>query len=269
MELGRIGLWHGSSAAGAAADIERLGFGALWIGGADGALSEVAAALAVTSRLVVATGIVNIWRQPARTAAVAYHQVTQRHPGRVLLGIGAGHRESVDAYERPYDALSGYLDVLDAAEVPRGHRVLAALGPKVTRLAAERTAGAHPFLTTPEHTARARDVLGDRLLAPEQKVILETDAGKARAIGREALAFYLTRENYRANLLRLGFDEDDLAGGGSDRLFDATIAWGDMDTIAGRVQAHLDAGADHVAINVLTGTEDLPRKEWRELAELR
>lgn len=278
MELGRIGLFHvrhplerdPSVRAQAVAELDELGFRALWIGGAAGDLDLVAAILAATSRLVVATSIVNVWRYPADATAAAYHRVTGQHPDRVLLGIGAGHRESVDSYVRPYRALTDYLDALDAAAVPQNVRALAALGPKVTRLAGERTAGAHPFLTTPEHTAQAREVLGaGPLLAPEQKVILEKDADKARAIGQQTLAFYLGLENYRASLRRLGFTDDDFAGGGSKRLFDATNAWGDLDTIASRVQAHLDAGADHVAVNVLTDTEDLPRDAWRELASLR
>jgi probable F420-dependent oxidoreductase len=163
-----------------------------------------------------------------------------------------------------------YFDQLDAASprVPQGERALAALGPKMLELARERTAGAHPYLVSPEHTAAAREVLGDGpLLAPEQKVVLETDPDTARAVARQHLAVYLRLPNYTNNLLRTGFSEDDLAGGGSDRLVDGIVVWGDLDAVAGRVRAHHDAGADHVCLQVLLADAPVfPRPEWRRLA---
>jgi probable F420-dependent oxidoreductase len=179
--------------------------------------------------------------------------VAGAYPDRLLVGIGVGHRPLVgDRYTKPYEKLVNYLDGLDAGGVPVEGRVLAALGPRVLALAAERAAGAHPYYTTPEHTAQAREILGpDKLLVPEQKVVLETDPEVARGLAREALDFYLKLPNYTNNWLRLGFTEEDLAGGGSDRLVDALTAWGDEEAIRARVQAHRDAGADQVIVQVL------------------
>ncbi|HEY9304596.1 MAG TPA: TIGR03620 family F420-dependent LLM class oxidoreductase, partial [Mycobacterium sp.] len=173
---------------------------------------------------------------------------------RFLLGIGVGHREHTQEYIKPYDALVDYLDQLDSAMVPTSRRVLAALGPKVLKLAAERSAGAHPYLTTPQHTAKARDKLGGSVfLAPEHKVVLSTDAAEARRIGRETVDHYLGLSNYVNNWLRLGFSEDDVQKPGSDRLIDSVVAYGTVDQIAARLNEHLEAGADHVAIQVLGG----------------
>jgi probable F420-dependent oxidoreductase len=174
-----------------------------------------------------------------------------------LLGIGAGHPEHTQEYVKPYDALVAYLDALDAAMVPTSRRVLAALGPRVLRLAAQRSAGAHPYLTTPEHTAKAREQLGGSVfLAPEHKVVLTTDTTQARAIGRQTVDRYLSLGNYVNNWLRLGFTQDDVAKPGSDRLIDAVLAYGTPETIAARLNEHCEAGADHVAIQVLGSAND-------------
>ena len=260
-DLGRFGVFRPtrSITPELAAKIEPLGYGAVWIGGSpDADLAWVDPALAQTSSLQLATGIVNIWSAPAPVVAESYARIESAHPGRFLLGIGAGHRERTEEYVKPYDALVGYLDALDAAMVPTSRRVLAALGPRVLRLSAERSAGAHPYLTTPEHTAKARELLGNSVfLAPEHKLVLTTDAGEARAVGREALDRYLGLSNYVNNWLRLGFTQDDVAKPGSDRLVDALVAYGTPDAIARRLNEHCEAGADHVAIQVLgAGSED-------------
>ncbi len=234
------------------AELERLGYDRVWFGASPPAdLSTVEPTLAGSTSLNVATGIVNVW--DGEPDGAAYKRVTAAHPGRFVLGIGAGHRQIVGArYTKPYDRLVSYLDGLDDGGVPESGRVLAALGPRVLRLARDRTAGAHPYLTTPEHTAQAREILGDgKLLVPEQKVVLSTDPTEARAIARGKLAMYLQLPNYTNNWLRLGFTETDLADGGSDRLVDALVAWGDADAIRERIAAHWDAGADQVALQVL------------------
>jgi probable F420-dependent oxidoreductase len=254
-QLGRYGVWLGTRSLdpGSAAHIEALGYGAAWIGRSpDADLAWVEPALAQTSSLQLATGIVNIWAAPAETVAASYQRIETAHPGRFLLGLGVGHPEHTQQYQKPYDALVGYLDELDAAKVPTSRRVLAALGPRVLDLAAKRSAGAHPYLTTPEHTAKAREQLGNTVfLAPEHKVVVTTDAEEARRIGREAVSFYLNLSNYVNNWLRLGFTEQDVRQPGSDKLIDAVVAYGTPDAIAARVTEHLEAGADHVAIQVL------------------
>lgn len=258
-ELGRFGVWlpTRSITPELAARIESLGYGAAWIGGSpDAELSWVEPALAETTSLQLATGIVNIWTAPAPAVAASFHRIENAEPGRFLLGIGVGHPEHTQEYVKPYDALTRYLDELDAAVVPTSRRVLAALGPRVLRLAAQRGAGAHPYLTTPEHTAKARSLLGQSVfLAPEHKVVLSTDADEARAIGRQTVEFYLGLSNYVNNWLRLGFTEADVRKPGSDRLIDAVVAHGTPETIAERLREHVEAGADHVAIQVL-GTQD-------------
>jgi probable F420-dependent oxidoreductase len=217
---------------------------------------------------VVATGIVNMWSTPAEEAAAGYRRLNDAHGGRFLLGAGIGHREQDQAYRSPYETIVDYLDRLDAEGVPAEGRVLAALGPKVLRLAAERAAGAHPYLTTPEHTRSAREILGaGPLLAPEQKVVLEPDPGRARAIAREALGRYLVLRNYVASFERLGFTAEDFAGGGSDALVDALVAHGDAAAVAARLAAHLEAGADNVAVQVLTEPGGDPRPALRSIAE--
>ena len=256
-DLGRFGAWlpTRSITPELAAAIESLGYGAAWIGGSpDADLAWVEPALAQTTTLQLATGIVNIWSAPAPAVAQSFERIENAYPGTFLLGIGVGHREHTEEYEKPYDALVGYLDELDAAMVPTSRRVLAALGPRVLRLAAERSAGAHPYLTTPQHTAKAREQVGKSVfLAPEHKVVLTTDRDEARAAGRRFLEHYLGLSNYVNNWLRLGFTQDDVSKPGSDRLIDAVVAYGTPEAIAQRLNEHCEAGADHVAIQVLGG----------------
>jgi probable F420-dependent oxidoreductase len=259
-DLGRFGVWlpTRSITPEFAAEIEALGYGAIWVGGSpDADLAWVDPALAQTTSLQLATGIVNIWSASAREVAESYARIESAYPGRFLLGIGAGHREHTQEYEKPYDALVSYLDELDAAMVPTSRRVLAALGPRVLQLAAQRSAGAHPYLTTPEHTAKARELVGNSVfLAPEHKVVLTTDAEKARALGRQTGDHYFGLSNYVNNWLRLGFTQDDVTKPGSDRLIDAVVAYGTPEAIAQRLNEHVAAGADHVAIQVLGGWQE-------------
>jgi probable F420-dependent oxidoreductase len=270
-DLGPYGVWLGarSITPDLAKEIESLGYGAAWIGGSpDADLSWVEPALAQTSSLQLATGIINIWSSPARAVAESYHRIEKDYPGRFLLGIGVGHREHTQEYRKPYDALVGYLDQLDAASVPTSRRVLAALGPRVLALSAERSAGAHPYLTTPEHTAQARQLVGNTVfLAPEHKVVLTPDADQARRVGRQSIGFYFDLSNYVNNWRRLGFTENDVRKPGSDSLIDAVVAYGNPDAIAARLNQHLEAGADHVAIQVLGGwPEDKLMAALSELA---
>ncbi len=269
IELGRLGVWRPWSMLDEdlAKDIEDLGYGAVWIGGSPrGDLKIAERLLAATDRLVIATGVVNMWATPAEEVAASYHRLGGAYGGRFLLGVGIGHPEATREYRSPYETIVRYLDDLDAAGVPASGRVLAALGPKVLRLAAERTAGAHPYFTTPEHTREARETLGaGPLLVPEQKVVLDIDAGRARALARETARRYLGLRNYVNNVKRLGFTDEDVAGSGSDALVDALIAHGDAAALAARVAAHLDAGADQVAVQVLG--EDDPRPALRGIAE--
>jgi probable F420-dependent oxidoreductase len=271
VDVGRYGIWQRRWDLGPefAAEAEALGYGAIWIGGSPpGDLELAEAMLDATQRIVIATGIVNMWSTPAAEAAASYHRIEAKHPGRFLLGVGIGHPEATEEYRSPYATMVAYLDELDEAGVPAAGRALAALGPKALRLAADRTAGAHPYLTTPEHTREARAILGDGvLLAPEQKVVLDTDALRARGIGRPVVDRpYLHLVNYRSNLLRLGWSEADLDDGGSDELIDALVAHGDAETVAARLTAHLDAGADHVCVQVLTADGADPLPALRELS---
>jgi probable F420-dependent oxidoreductase len=256
-DLGRFGVFLAtrSITPDLAARIESLGYGAAWIGGSpDADLAWVDPALARTTSLQLATGIVNIWSAPAAPVAESFHRIESAYPGRFLLGIGAGHREHTQEYVKPYDALVGYLDDLDAALVPTSRRVLAALGPRVLTLAAERSAGAHPYLTTPQHTAKARERVGKSVfVAPEHKVVLTTDREQARAAGRQTIDHYLGLSNYVNNWLRMGFTQDDVRRPGSDKLIDAMVAYGTPEDITKRLNEHLEAGADHVAIQVLGG----------------
>jgi probable F420-dependent oxidoreductase len=287
VHLGGTGIWSGELRYGnagekreAAAELDELGYSALWIpdvgGDVFGALREL---LDATARVVVATGILNLWMHTADEVGVGFAALEGDQPGRTLLGIGVSHSLIIDQshpgqYDKPLQVTRRYLGELDAVSptVPTDRRVLAAIGPKMLELARDRAGGAHPYLVTPEHTKLAREVLGEGpLLLPEQHVVLETDADRARAIAREGIATYLQLpppRTYVNNWRRLGFDEEDFADGGSNRLVDHVVAWGDEATIAARVQAHLDAGADHVCVQVYTGSErtDLPRAEWRALA---
>jgi probable F420-dependent oxidoreductase len=258
-DLGRFGSFGRGVTPQQAKEIEALGYGAVWVGGSPPAeLEWVEPILEQTTTLQVATGIVNIWSAPAKPVAESFHRIDRAYPGRFLLGIGVGHREAVSEYRKPYNALVEYLDQLDDYGVPAHRRVVAALGPRVLQLSAERSSGAHPYLTTPEHTARARELIGpSAFLAPEHKVVLTTDAEDARAVGRKALDIYLNLANYLNNWRRLGFTDDDVTRPGSDRLVDALVAYGNTDAIAARLNEHLDAGADHVAVQVLTRPEKL------------
>jgi len=262
IELGRIGIWRHATGLTPelAAEVEALGYGAIWIGSSpDGDLRLAEQLLDATDHIAVATGIVNVWKDDAATVGASYHRIAARHPDRFLLGLGVGHPEATREYRQPYATLVSYLDELDDLGVPAEARVLAALGPKVLALAAQRTAGAHPYLVTPDHTRQARQVLGaGPLLAPEQKVVLESDPEHARAIVRPRVQKpYLGLSNYLASLRRLGWTDADLADGGSDRLIDALVLHGDAEAIGRGITAHLDAGADHVAIQVL-GSDPRP-----------
>ena len=270
--LGQFGVWRPVSmlTPGLALALEEAGYGTLWVGGSpDGSLAEIEELIDATTTLTLATGIVNIWKDAATDVAASFRRIAARHPGRFLLGVGAGHREATAEYSRPYEALVGYVDVLLAEGVPSEDLVLAALGPKVLRLAAEATAGAHPYLVTPEHTRRAREIMGDGpVLAPEQKVVLDTDPARARAIGRPRVQRpYLGLVNYTSNLRRLGWSEEDLSDGGSDALIDALVAWGTGDEVAAKLSEHLEAGADHVAVQLLAASDDELTDGYRRLAE--
>jgi probable F420-dependent oxidoreductase len=287
VNLGKIGIWTSTLdyqpwpvARQAAAEIESLGFGALWFPEAlrREALSNAAILLASTQRIVVATGIANIYARDPIAMAAGQKTIAAAFPDRFLLGVGVSHRPSVQArghdYGKPVSTMRAYLDAMDAApfqgappaDEPR--RILAALGPRMLELAKERSWGAHPYFVPVEHTRQARQVLGrDPLLAPEQAVVLETDPTRARAIARLHTKYYLGLTNYAGNLSRLGYSDADLAGEGSDRLVDDIVAWGDIDRIAARVQGHLRAGANHVSLQVLTETPRVPPSEqWRALA---
>ena len=259
-ELGRFGVWtFGAVKPEQATEIEKLGYGAVWVGGSPaGDLAFVEPILEATETLQVATGIVNVWTAKADEVAESYHRIEKAFPGRFLLGIGIGHPEHTEEYRKPYGVLVSYLDALDAAKVPTSRRVVAALGPKVLQLAANRSAGAHPYLTTPEHTAQAHNLIGNTVyLAPEHKVVLTRDAAQAREIGRQTVDFYLDLSNYLNNWKRLGFTDDDIAKPGSDKLIDAVVAHGTPEAIAARLDEHLDSGADHVCIQVLGGDDEL------------
>lgn len=257
--LGRFGSFGRGVTPQQATEIEALGYGVVWVGGSPpAALSWVEPILQATTTLCVATGIVNIWSAPAQRVAESFHRIEAAYPGRFLLGIGVGHAEMISEYRKPYNALVEYLDRLDDYGVPANRRVVAALGPRVLGLSARRSAGAHPYLTTPEHTARARELIGpSAFLAPEHKVVLTTDSARARTVGRQALDMYFNLANYRNNWKRLGFTDDEVSRPGSDRLVDAVVAYGTPDAIAARLNEHLLAGADHVPIQVLTEDDNL------------
>lgn len=282
MELSGIGIWSSqlrygdpAESAEAAAELEELGFTALWIPDVGGPVFDAAGRLlGATKQTVIATGILNLWMHEPSDVADSYASLTAEHGNRFLLGIGVSHAPLIDSrepgrYRKPLAATASFLDALDAAQqpVPVDRRVLAALGPKMLALAANRSLGAHPYLVTPDHTATARSVLGEGpLLLPEQTVILSDSADEARSIGTDWLRAYLALPNYANNLLRSGFSADDLAQV-SDRLFDAIIAWGDEEAIMRRVAEHQAAGADHVCVQVLLADPTaFPREQWRRIA---
>jgi probable F420-dependent oxidoreductase len=269
--LGRFGVWRwfDTDTLELATGLERLGYGTLWVGGSPGGdLRQVEQILDATTTLTLATGIVNMWKDDAHTVAASFARLETSHPGRFLLGVGAGHPEATKEYARPYETLERYVDVLLGDGVPADSLVLAALGPRVLRLAGERTAGAHPYLVPPEHTRWAREILGQGpLLAPEQKVVLETDPERARAIGRPRVQNpYLGLVNYTSNLRRLGWRDEGLSGGGSDALIDALVAHGSSDEVAARLDQHFQAGADHVVVQLLTAPGADVMTGYRDLA---
>src|SRR6516165_2299533 len=268
--LGRFGVWRSASLVTPelAGRIERLGFGALWLGSSPaGDLILAEELLGATSTLTLATSIVNMWRAQPKDVAGSFARVQRRYPGRFLLGIGAGHREAAQQYARPYETLARYVDVLRAGGIPRDSLVLAALGPRVLGLARDRAAGAIPYLVPPEHTRQARAVLGPGpLLAPEHKVVLDTDPDRARALGRITVHPHLSMVNYTSNLRRLGWTDDDLSGSGSDALIDALVAHGNPAEIAARLTRHLDAGADHLCLQLITEECTDPMPGYRALA---
>ena len=288
IDIGTYGIWTGtldavpSALAGEhAAEVESLGFGALWIPETVARELFVSSALLLgaTSTLKVATGIANRYGRDPMTCAAAQQTLAEAFPGRFLLGLGVSHEHLVSKirrhdYSKPYSGMVSYLDDMEKAlffspksDVP-AQTVLAALGPKMLELSATRTAGAHPYFVPPEHTAYARGIMGDGpLLAVEQMVVLETDPTTAREVARSNMAIYMGLPNYLNALRRLGWAEDDLANGGSDKLVDAIVAWGSADDVLTRVQAHIDAGADHVCIQTLRANQtEVPLEDWRELS---
>lgn len=279
--LGRFGVWSGElrfagPEAGIAGvrELEGLGYTAAWTPGGidDKVLDDIDRMLSATQRISLATGILNVWKHRPEDVGAWWRKQTPERQERVMIGLGVSHGPIIgEAYAQrsPLELMRGYVEQLVDAGVPRDHLCVAALGPKMLELSAQATAGAHPYLVTPEHTASARKILGpDALLAPEQGVILESDPAKARELGRQALGNYLHMPNYLNSWRRLGFSEEDVKG--SDRLVDALFAWGDAEAIAERVRAHIDAGADHVCIQAIRGPmgADLPgvRETWRAAA---
>ena len=288
LDIGRVGIWTGvldtvpsKEAQRLAQQLEAFGYPTLWIPETVGRDPFVTATLllSATSSLKLATGIANIYARDAMTMANTQRSLDEAFPGRFLLGLGVSHQHLVDRvrhhdYSKPYSKMVQYLDEMDAAlfmavgPSERPATVLAALGPKMLQLAADHADGAHPYFVPVEHTAQAREVLGpDRMLCPEQMVVLEADRAKALEIARQGMAIYLRAPNYLNNLRRLGFSDDDFADGGSERLVDAIVATGDVRATADRVQAHFDAGASHVCVQVLgESLTAVPEAAWRDLA---
>ena len=283
MITGRVGIWSPelrtedpAAISEAAAELDRHGWGTLWIPGLGGGdiLRDAERLLRATENAAVATGVVSIWRYRAAELATGHARLRNAYKHRFLLGLGvsdaAAARDVGEAY-RPLATLGAYLDELDQGPdpLPAAERIVAALGPRMTELAGRRSAGTHPFMVTPAYTASARALLGaGPLLAPYQAVVVEPDPVRARAMARAFLGPFVGMGHYLRNLLRQGFTEQDLAGGGSDRLIDAVVAWGDVESISERVRAQHEAGADHVALHVITDDPGLPLAEWRQLAPL-
>jgi probable F420-dependent oxidoreductase len=287
IDPGRVGIWTGTldgvssaEAQQAAVRAEAMGFPTIWIPETVGRDPFITATLllSATSTLKVATGIANIYARDALTMANTQRSLEEAFPGRFLLGLGVSHQVLVDtirhhSYDKPYSRMAAYLDEMDAAifmghgPTERPKPVLAALGPRMLALSGERAGGAHTYFVPPEHTATAREILGaEPLLAPEQMVVLDTDRDRAHAVARQAMSMYLQAPNYVNNLKRLGFNDDDVAGPGSDRLVDAIVVWGDADTIRQRVQEHFDAGADHVCVQALRADAAVPEEAWQDLS---
>jgi probable F420-dependent oxidoreductase len=273
MELGTFGSWttfraigeeHGAEAARL---IEDLGYGTFWLGGSP-RLSSVRPLLEATERIVIATSIVNIWAYEPAQLAAEQAELARDFPERVFVGIGVGHPEATSDYTHPLPAMRAFLDGLDAADppLPRERRCIAALAPQMLALSAERSLGAIPYFVPVSHTSAARALLGaGPLLAPEHAFVLDEDVERARATARTFAASYLQRSNYTRNLLRLGFTDEEIADGGSDRLIDAIIAHGSAEQIARVARDHLAAGADHVVLQAL-GESGIPRRGWTALA---
>jgi probable F420-dependent oxidoreductase len=280
-DMGAVGVWatelrfaDKGFIVEAAAELEELGYGTLWFPGGHGGevLETIDMLLGATSRAVIATGILNIWMHEPADIGAWWHALALAQQARVMLGLGVGHASAIgEAWRKPLQKMDNYLTGLDGADIPEAHRCLAALGPRMLDLARDRSAGAHPYLVTPKHTALARERLGPAaLLAPEQGVILDSDPASARRKARDQLAMYIERPNYRNSWLRQGFSEDDL-NSLSDHLIDAIFVWGSPETIAERIKAHRDAGADHVCMQVVGGATgstppEVLRQHWRDLA---
>ena len=268
--LGRLGVWRRHQPGpGIVPELEALGYGTLWLGSSP-SLEQARAYLEASEEITIATGILNIWQHEPADVAAQHAELTQAFPGSFLLGVGVGHPEATSDYTKPLSAMRAFFDGLDAADtpVPRDERIAAALGPKMLDFAAERSLGTHPYFTTPEHTRFARERVGpDALVAPELAVVVETDPERAREDARAFAATYLGLTNYTSNLLRFGFTEADIADGGSDRLIDAVIPHGSAEEVAEAVQAHFDAGADHVCVQPL-GHGPAPVEDYRALAEV-
>ena len=277
MMLGAFGAWLNPKYDDAAridfaAEAEALGYGTVWLGLGQRDLGEfelVERVLDATAHVVVATAIVNMWTNGPAVVADSCSRIQARHPDRFLLGLGVGHPESVTGYRSPYQMMVSYLDTLDTAGVPADRRILAALGPRTLRLAAARAAGSHPYLTVPAHTRAARRELGpEPLLAPEHAAVISADEQQARSIGRDFVSDpYLRRSNYVGNLQRHGYSADDVADGGSDRLIDDLVPHGTPEAIATRLGEHLEAGADHVAVQILHEPGESPMPGYRALSK--
>ncbi|MFE0633302.1 TIGR03620 family F420-dependent LLM class oxidoreductase [Streptomyces sp. NPDC058864] len=283
MDLGRTGIWsielrtaEPGAIEEAAAELDAMGWGTLWIPGLGGGdvLGDSERLLRATRTARIAVGVLSIWRHRAVEMAAGHARLQQRYDRRLLLGLGVSDAAAAHGTGRAYRPLSdmgAYLDELDGAPapVPAEERVMAALGPKMTGLAGRRTAGVHPFMVTPEHSAATRELLGPGpLLAPYQAVVLERDPAGARAAARGFLGTFLAMDHYARSLLLQGFTEEDLAAGGSDRLIDSVVAWGGTEAIGARVRDHHQAGADHVCLHVVGTDSAVPLAEWRELAAL-
>lgn len=282
--LGAVGVWsmelrHAGrpGVADAVGELEELGLRALWIPGLDGrgVFDDVRGLLLAAPRTVVALGVLGIWGQDPEIVGDRLHALDAEFGPRTIVGLGVSNAHAAasagQAYGNPVTSVAGYLTRLDdaARPVPAGRRLLGALGPKMADLAASRTAGLHPFLVTPDYSAAMRARLGPGpVIAPHQAAVFETDPERARAIARARIGMFIGLPAYQANLRRMGFTEADVVPGGSDRLIDAVVAWGSPGQIQARIRAHLDGGADHVAVHVLSGGDSLPRRQWRELADL-
>lgn len=277
--MGKVGIWSmelrfGDPVQGTetAAELDELGYGALWIPGGidDAVLGDVDRLLSVTKNIVIATGIINMWKQSPEDVAAWWKGQSADRQRRVMLGLGVSHAPIIgEAWDKPVARARDYVERAAAAGLPAESMCLAALGPKMVELSRDRTAGAHPYLVSPAHTAFARAILGEgKLLMPEQGVVLETDPTRARELAHQALAHYRNLPNYRNNWKRLGFSEDEIENL-SDRLTDSLFAWGTPEQVAQRVKEHHDAGADHVCLQVISGGDfGEVRKHYRTLAEV-